>query len=63
MGVGGIGTHLRSAFWRSARCFWWSIVASSWLNSFLKAFDASAKRSAWSSASRLYLAAASLSRM
>ena len=59
----GIGAHLRSAFWRSAKCFWWSIVASSRLNSFLKAFDASAKRSAWSSASRLYLAAASLSRM
>ena len=55
--------YLRSAFWRSAKCFWCSIVASSWLNSFLKAFDASAKRSAWSSASRLYLAAASLSRM
>ncbi len=52
--------YLRSAFWRSAKCFWWSIVASSWLNSFLNAFDASAKRSAWSSASRLYLAAASL---
>ena len=55
--------YLRSAFWRSARCFWCSIVASSWLNSFLNAFDASANRSAWSSASRLYLAAASLSRM
>ena len=55
--------HLRSAFWRSAKCFWCSIVASSWENSFLNAFDASAKRSAWSSASRLYLAAASLSRM